>query len=144
MASPRSACWRFAPILGQTWVMPTLPGLGIILCAVVFLIGAYLSSVEFMRYGDISVIAPFRYVVIAMAIVIGFIVWGEVPDFLMLLGTGIIAATGVYTFSRERNLARRRAVAGAGEGLGPRPVHTAWILADGILDRARPPDLYPA
>jgi drug/metabolite transporter (DMT)-like permease len=70
-----------------------------------------------MRHGDIAVVAPFRYTVIVMAMVIGFLVWGEVPDLLMLVGTAVIAATGVYTFSRERNMARLREEAAAGEGL---------------------------
>jgi drug/metabolite transporter (DMT)-like permease len=49
--------------------------------------------------------------------IVGYIVWGEVPDLLMLVGTAIIIATGVYTFQRERNMARLRDEAAAGEGL---------------------------
>jgi drug/metabolite transporter (DMT)-like permease len=107
----------FAPILGESWVMPSARSLGFIAIAVVFLIGGYVTAVEFMRYGDIAVVAPFRYTVIVFAMIVGFIVWGEVPDGLMLLGTAIIAATGVYTFQRERNMARLREEAAAGEGL---------------------------
>jgi drug/metabolite transporter (DMT)-like permease len=107
----------FAPILGEAWVVPSGRSLGFIAVAVVFLIGGYITAVEFMRYGDIAVVAPFRYTVIVFAMIVGFIVWGEVPDGLMLLGTAIIAATGVYTFQRERNMARLREEAAAGEGL---------------------------
>ena len=107
----------FAPVLGETWVMPSGRSLGLIAVAVFFLIGGYLTAVEFMRHGDIAVVAPFRYTVIVMAMIIGYLVWGEVPDFLMLVGTAVIAATGVYTFSRERNMARLREEAAAGEGL---------------------------
>jgi drug/metabolite transporter (DMT)-like permease len=106
-----------ALLLGETWVMPTLKGLGLIFAAVFFLIGGYLTAVDFMRHGDISVVAPFRYTAIIWAIIIGFIVWGEVPDWPMLIGTAIIAASGIYTFRRERNLARLREEAAAGEGL---------------------------
>jgi hypothetical protein len=35
----------------------------------------------------------------------------------MLVGTAIIIATGVYTFHRERQTARLRAEAMAGEGM---------------------------
>jgi drug/metabolite transporter (DMT)-like permease len=106
-----------ALLLGETWVMPTPKGLGLIFAAVFFLIGGYLTAVDFMRHGDISVVAPFRYTVIIWAIVIGFIVWREVPDWPMLIGTAVIAASGIYTFRRERNLARLREEAAAGEGL---------------------------
>lgn len=105
-----------ALLLGETWVMPTPKGLALIFAAVFFLIGGYLTAVDFMRHGDISVVAPFRYTIIIWAIIIGFIVWHEVPDWPMLIGTGIIAASGIYTFRRERNLARLREEAASGEG----------------------------
>ncbi len=106
-----------ALLLGETWVMPSVKDLGLIFAAVFFLIGGYLTAVEFMRHGDISVVAPFRYTVIIWAILIGFIVWHEVPDWPMLIGTAVIAASGIYTFRRERNLARLREEAASGEGL---------------------------
>jgi drug/metabolite transporter (DMT)-like permease len=103
--------------IGETWTMPTAAGLGLIFAAVFFLIGGYLTSVIFMRHGDISVVAPFRYTVIIFAIVIGFIVWHEIPDWPMLVGTAVIAASGIYTFRRERNLARLQEEAASGEGI---------------------------
>jgi len=106
-----------APAFGETWVVPSFRSLGLIAIAVVFLIGGYLTAIDFMRHGDIAVVAPFRYTVIVMAMVVGYIGWGDVPDFLMLVGTAVIAAAGIYTFSRERNLARLREEAAAGEGL---------------------------
>jgi drug/metabolite transporter (DMT)-like permease len=106
-----------APVLGETWIVPDIRHLGLIAVAVVFLIGGYLTAVDFMRHGDIAVVAPFRYTVIVMAMIVGYVVWGDVPDLLMIVGTAVIAAAGIYTFSRERNLARLREEAAAGEGL---------------------------
>jgi drug/metabolite transporter (DMT)-like permease len=109
------------PLLGialeETWVVPSLESLGLILVAVVFLIGGYLTAVEFMRYGDIGVVAPFRYTVVIWAMTVGFVVWHEVPDWAMLVGTAIIITTGVFTFSRERRMSRLAAEAAAGQGL---------------------------
>lgn len=107
----------FAPVLGETWVTPTPRGLIFIAWAIIFLIGGYLTSVAFMRHGDISVVAPFRYTIIIWAIIIGYIVWGEIPDTPMIIGTIVIAASGVYTFSRERSQALLREKAASGEGL---------------------------
>lgn len=106
-----------AVVTGETWQVPTFRHLATIALAVTFLIGGYLTAIEFMRHGDISVVAPFRYTVIVMAMIVGFIVWGDVPDTLMIVGTVIIAGAGIYTFSRERNLARLREEAASGEGL---------------------------
>ncbi len=60
-----------------------------------FLIMAY-------RQGDASVIAPFSYTQLVWAGVLGFWVFGTVPDALTILGAGIIAASGLYTAYRER------------------------------------------
>ena len=73
-----------ALLLDETWRWPSPKSLALIAGAAVFLIGGYLTAVDFMRHGDISVVAPFRYIVIIWAIIVGFIVWGEVPDWPML------------------------------------------------------------
>lgn len=39
----------------------------------------------------------------------GAIVFSERPDAMTLLGSALIIATGLYTFVRERRLARRAA-----------------------------------
>jgi drug/metabolite transporter (DMT)-like permease len=106
-----------ALFLGETWVMPSGHGIGLIAVSILFLVGGYLTSVIAMRHGDISVVAPFRYSVIVWAMIVGYLVFGDVPDAPMLIGTAIIIATGVYTFHRERRTARLRAEATAGEGM---------------------------
>jgi drug/metabolite transporter (DMT)-like permease len=62
-------------------------------------------------------VAPFRYTVIVWAMIVGYLVFADVPDLPMLIGTAIIIATGVYTFHRERKQARLQAEALAGEGM---------------------------
>ena len=51
-------------------------------------------------------VAPFRYTSLVVAMVLGVIVFAERPDGLTLLGAGIVVATGIYTFYRERARAR--------------------------------------
>lgn len=65
------------------------------------------------RAGEISVVAPFRYSIIVWAVLIGIFVWDEIPDALTLFGAAIIVATGVYSFLRERKIARGGAQAAA-------------------------------
>jgi drug/metabolite transporter (DMT)-like permease len=103
--------------LGERWVLPTADSLLLIVSAVLFLTGGYLAAVAFMRHGDIAVVAPFRYTVVIWAMIVGYLVWGDVPDALTLTGTAIIIFTGVYTFHRERRVARLAEEAAAGEGL---------------------------
>ena len=61
------------------------------------------------RTADISVVAPFRYAVMPFALVSGFMVWGDVPDFWAACGIALIVASGLYAFYRERLRARAAA-----------------------------------
>jgi S-adenosylmethionine uptake transporter len=40
------------------------------------------------------------------AMIIGFLVFGEVPTTLTLIGAAIVIGTGLFTFYRERKLLR--------------------------------------
>jgi len=74
--------------------------------AALFVIGGYLFSVMVMRVGEIGFVAPFRYTSLLWAVVLGFLVFGELPDMLTLAGSAIVVATGIYSFRRERLRAR--------------------------------------
>ncbi len=67
-----------------------------------FLIGGYYFMLEAMRTGEISAIAPFRYTILLWAIVIQIVLFGAWPDWLTMLGSAILVATGIYTLYRER------------------------------------------
>lgn len=71
------------------------------------LLGAlsYYAIVLAMRLGEVSYVTPFRYTRLIFALIIGFLVFDEVPDVLMLLGSGVIVASGIYTVWRERKIA---------------------------------------
>jgi S-adenosylmethionine uptake transporter len=60
-----------------------------------------------MRVGDVSFVAPFRYTGLIWALVLGWLVFGDWPKPLTLIGAGIIVATGLFTLYRERALLRR-------------------------------------
>lgn len=68
---------------------------------------AYYAIVAAMRLGDVAVITPFRYARLVFALIIGVTLFDERPDLWTLGGAAIIIASGIYTFWRERRLARR-------------------------------------
>jgi drug/metabolite transporter (DMT)-like permease len=70
------------------------------LCLVV----ASLFSVTAMRVGDIGFVQPFRYSLLLWAMILGILMFGEWPDLWMLIGSGIVVATGLFTLYRERRL----------------------------------------
>jgi drug/metabolite transporter (DMT)-like permease len=61
-----------------------------------------------LRSGDISAVAPFRYSALLWAMMLGYLVFGDVPDAMMVLGASIIVLSGLYAFYRERVTARWR------------------------------------
>jgi drug/metabolite transporter (DMT)-like permease len=54
------------------------------------------------RYADASVLAPFSYTQLLWASILGFLVFGEVPDAWTVTGAMFIVASGLYTAHRER------------------------------------------
>lgn len=69
--------------------------------ASVLLFVGYQSIIMAMRTGEISFIAPFRYMSLLWAVVLGMVLFGEVPDAWMMTGAAIVIASGLYTFYRE-------------------------------------------
>jgi drug/metabolite transporter (DMT)-like permease len=55
------------------------------------------------RYADASVLAPFSYTQLLWVSILGFIVFGEVPDVWTITGAVFIVASGLYTAHRERS-----------------------------------------
>ena len=88
------------------FAIPTIKQALLILMAATFLIVGYLTVISSMRVGDIAVVAPFRYTSLVAAIILGWAAFGQFPDKYTLIGSAIVVATGIYTFQRERRLAR--------------------------------------
>jgi drug/metabolite transporter (DMT)-like permease len=74
--------------LAETWVMPGAREVGLIALAALFIIGGYLFSIMVMRVGEVGFTAPFRYTALVFALVFGFVVFGEWPNALALVGAG--------------------------------------------------------
>jgi drug/metabolite transporter (DMT)-like permease len=64
------------------------------------------AMIEACREAELSVIAPFRYVVLAFAVLLGILVFDAWPTPIAVLGLALIGASGLYTLHRER--VRRR------------------------------------
>jgi drug/metabolite transporter (DMT)-like permease len=54
------------------------------------------------RYADASVLAPFSYTQLLWVSILGFIIFGEIPDVWTVTGAAFIVASGLYTAHRER------------------------------------------
>lgn len=89
------------PVLptGQGWMLiGAVIGLGIV---------GYTAMVVALRIGEVSAMAPFRYSRMVFSMGLGVVFLAERPDLLTYAGAALIIATGLYTYLRERALARK-------------------------------------
>lgn len=94
--------------LQQGWQTVSLAQATLLAGATVNLIIGYLTVVMVMRVGDIGVVAPFRYMALLWAILIGAGVFGAWPDGLTLIGSAIVVASGLFTLLADRLRRQRR------------------------------------
>ncbi len=65
----------------------------------------HLLVVYAYRLASIGILAPFQYVEIIGATVLGLIIFNEFPDIVTWIGVAIIVGSGMYVFHREAKLA---------------------------------------
>lgn len=75
--------------------------------AMIFILGGYFFSVAAMRVGEVSFTAPFRYTSLLVALILGFVVFGDLPGPITLIGAGIVVVTGLFTLYREHKAKAR-------------------------------------
>lgn len=90
------------------WVAPSSGVAGALILA--GLVGgvAQILVTSAYRYSGVSVIAPFEYASMLIAIVIGFLAFGEVPTLQMIAGAVLVVAAGVLILAREHYLKLQR------------------------------------
>lgn len=89
-------------LLGSDPILPADANIPSILAMVVLGAAGYFLITLALRGGEVSVVAPFRYTRLIFAMTIGVVFLGERPDALTLVGAGLIMASGLYAFMRER------------------------------------------
>lgn len=91
-------------VLAPSWPDPVewllLAGVGVIAT------GAHQLVVMACRYTPAGILAPFQYVEIISATVLGLLIFGDFPTVSTWIGLAIIIGSGLYVFHRERRLAR--------------------------------------
>ena len=84
--------WQFVDI-ESTFKLFTISVLGSV--GLLVLMGAY-------RVADPAVISPYEYSLLIWMVLLGYLVWGDVPSFNIAIGMVLIVGAGIYIFYRER------------------------------------------
>lgn len=97
-----------AVLASGEWAPVAYWELGILAVSAFFLFGAYHTSVVSLRLGEVSLVGPFRYIIIVWGLLVGYLVWGDVPGLMELSGMVLITIAGLVVFRRELVRARRQ------------------------------------
>lgn len=97
-------------LLPFVWTPPT-PADWLLLAAIGFVSGGGLFFfIRAFYHGEAATIAPFDYTGMLWAIILGFLLWGDLPGWLTLCGMAIVVISGLYIMHRESRLAKHKPV----------------------------------
>ena len=88
--------------LSQNWMPVDSTSLALLFGASLLLSMAYYLLIVGMRSGEMSLVAPFRYSGLLFALLIGYVVWDEVPNVLGWAGIFLLAMSGLLILRSER------------------------------------------
>jgi drug/metabolite transporter (DMT)-like permease len=91
----------FAVVAPFGFIMPTFEHWGLIVFnGLANAIGQYWWT-KSLHLGPASAVAPFFYLSLVWAVLIGFLVWGDIPTVELLIGSAIVVASGLFLLWRE-------------------------------------------
>lgn len=90
-----------AALIPIGWVTPSLPDFGLLMLIGIVAMGAHIFTNRSLKLAPASVVVPYQYTLIVWAVLLGWLVWGDVPARATLIGVAIIVAAGVWIFWDE-------------------------------------------
>lgn len=99
----------FATMPLQEWQPLSLELLAMMFASAALVTLANIFIIRAFRGVDISVVSPFRYFGVVWGMLLGYLVWSDVPNLLAIAGTILIVASGLYTMHRETQRFRQGA-----------------------------------
>jgi len=94
MATPFLPFEWVTPLAGWQWAL--MAGMGVMAG-----VGHYFVTIAYSQ-APAAIVAPFNYFQLVGAALLGFFIFGDVPDFWSWVGAGVIVSSGLYIGHRER------------------------------------------
>ena len=88
--------------LPMGWAPVSTPDAFWFVAAGIFNGTAHFCIIDALRTGEASALAPIRYTALLWAALLGFLVWGEVPELWLLAGAAVIVGSSLYMIRAER------------------------------------------
>jgi S-adenosylmethionine uptake transporter len=86
------------------WVTPDLVSMCLMFLVGIVSAACFVLITKALALAPASLLAPFQYSAILWAAVMGWLVWGDVPTTHIIIGNGVIIASGLVIFWRERKI----------------------------------------
>lgn len=83
------------------WVVPKPAELGLFVLTSVLVAVAQGLMIESLKYGEVGLVGPFKYTSLLWALLLGLLVWGDVPGPWTWAGAALVIASGLYIWRRE-------------------------------------------
>lgn len=84
------------------WKWPTPEDWSILLLLGVISVFSQLWTTEAYRYAPAAVVSPYFYATLLWTVIIGYAIWGEIPGILVIAGSLLLVAAGIYLALMER------------------------------------------
>jgi drug/metabolite transporter (DMT)-like permease len=83
------------------WVSPTFVDLALMAASGVLMGTAHYLLIEAYRWAEAGVVSPFKYTSLIWATLLGYLIWGDLPDKWVISGAALIIGGGLYVLHRE-------------------------------------------
>lgn len=90
------------------WVPLGIADTGLYLASAFLVAIAQGLMIESFRFGEVALVAPFKYTSLVWAVLLGLLVWGDLPDAWTWIGSTLVVGSGLYIWRRELVLAKLR------------------------------------
>ena len=69
--------------------------------------GAHYMMIKAHLWAEASIVAPFRYSALIWAFILGYFLWGDIPDLWLLSGSALVVASGLYILLHETSAPKK-------------------------------------
>ena len=85
---------------GFGWRVPAIGDVALLALAGLLFGCSQFLMIEAFRLAEATLVSPFNYTAMVWAVVLGFLVWGHVPDVWVVSGSILVIGSGLYIWRR--------------------------------------------
>lgn len=83
------------------WIALGWTEIGLFVATAALVCVAQSLMIESLRLGEVGLVGPFKYTSLVWAVLLGALVWGDVPGPAIWIGSAVVIASGLYIWYRE-------------------------------------------